>query len=134
MKKIESKGNLPKALQIFAKQVKGANTVFYEGESAKEIEGVAKRKECEELSCVLDPSTNRGYLVGFGFQDTESKLIIEGRDSSIDMKIYFVELNEGDFSRYSQMIKKHKRDQQQDMVRRRDKLKASKPDGGSDDK
>ena len=132
MKKIESVGNLPKALQILAGQVKGAETKFYEGSNAQEILDVAKRGDCEELSCVLDPSTSRGFLVGFAFEDVENTVIIApGKDTAVNMIIYFVELEGGDFNRYSKMLQKHRQQQQDAMLKRRSK--SGKPLGGTHD-
>ena len=125
-------GESPACCQMLAGQVKGAETKFYEGCNAKEILDVAKQGNCEELSCVLDPSTSRGFLVGFAFEDIDNtKIIIPGKDTAVNMIIYFVELEEGDFNRYNKMLQKHRQEQQDAMLKRR--TKSRQPLGGTHD-
>jgi hypothetical protein len=108
-KKITTKGNLPKTLQVFAKEYQGkATTRFWEYTTAKELENLSKEGKCE-LDCVLDPSTNRGFLVGMEASEPSIYTI----DNILNLDIYFVELKGDDFKRYDKMLKKHRRQQQE---------------------
>jgi len=109
MKKITTKGNLPKTLQVFAKEAQGmATTKFWECSSAKELENLAKDKKCE-LTCVLDSKTERGYLVGI----EASEPTISNLQNNLDLYIYFVELKDNDFKRYDKMLRKHRKMQEE---------------------
>jgi hypothetical protein len=118
MRIIENIGNLPKSLQILAKSLGGTSiplAKFYECTNAKELENLAKDLKCE-LTATMDPSTSRGYLVGFDVSEEPS--IIDRTLSVHCLYIYFVELKAGDFTRYDNMLRQHKNDQQTDMLDR----------------
>ena len=128
MKPIKNIGNLPKHLGIFAKTIGGVDGAeFYECSNAKELEGLAKDKKCE-LTCTLDPNTDRGFLVGFDVKE-DASLIIAGA-SIHTMVIYFTELKGSDFKRYQKMLDKHRTLQEDAMRKRQAKAAARRAEVG----
>ena len=117
MKKITTKGNLPKPLQIFAKTMARdeRSTEFYECESSKELETLAKEKKCE-LQCILDRETARGYLTGFDVQETKIQSI--NGTSFMKLIMYFTEIGTDDYHRYKKLLNKHRTQQEDDMQAR----------------
>lgn len=118
---ITQKGNLPKCFQVMAKELHTGerSTMFYECSTPKELLDLAKNKECEELTCILDPTTERGYMAGFAFKDSD--IAAMGGNAYVKMHVYFAELTGESFSRYNSMLDRHRKDQEDDMQTRRSK-------------
>ncbi len=127
MKEISTVGNLPKCFQPLAKEVQGVrSTLFYEMETAAELELYAKDQKCEELTCVFDKKNDRGYMSGFSFTDSAIKSIgasSYNRDKMVVMSVYYVELSDADFKEYSTTLDRHRQLQEEDMQKRRAKKK-----------
>jgi len=123
MRKIETKGNLPKSLAAFAKTMDGGkeSTEFYRCSSAKELTTLAKDRKCE-LATAEEPG--RGYLLcGFDVVEEKNPNPVPGKTKFVKMIIYFVDLkSEADFKRYDKMIKKHRKQQEEAMIRRRQRI------------
>ncbi len=117
MNEVKHIGNLPKSLQVLAKEIdRGkASTKFWECSSTKELEDLAKDKKCQ-LECVMDPSTRRGFLTGFEVED-KGIINLPGKTQFYTMIVYFIELLNDDFKRYDAMLRKHRR--QQELSRRK---------------
>ena len=111
MTEISNIGNLPKHLQIMAKEVQGQrSTYFYECVSAHELIGLASDGKCEETSVTMDKSTNRGFMVAFGFRD--SAITDAVGDQLVVMNIYFTELTSAETVEYRQMLHSHRQQQE----------------------
>jgi len=120
MKKITTRGNLPKTLQVLAKEYQStANTKFWECSTTSEIENAAKEKKCE-LTCVLDPTTQRGFLVGMEASEPPITLLT---NTVLNLDVYFIELKDADFIRYDKMLKKHRKMQEQNMLQQKQRRK-----------
>ena len=120
MTSIETKEDLPSHIQIFAKVMQGQledmpSTKFYEAESVDDFERSA-HEIGYEIVPTLDQSTGRGFLVGFS--TTEPKLIVTGL-TGIGLNMYFIEVDETQFNAWTDKIKDHRDQQEQDMLRRR---------------
>jgi len=127
MVKIENKGNLPLPIQTFLGTLQDSNMPageVWECYSTDEIEKLGIEKKCE-LTCVMDPKTKRGYLVGFNVEETNGGLILVGVNP-MKMLIYFKELTDHDFNRYARMLNKHRNEQEDDMLARRERAAAAK--------
>tara|TARA_Y100000034_G_C6548909_1_gene237073 strand:- start:10 stop:411 length:402 start_codon:yes stop_codon:yes gene_type:complete len=128
MKKIETKGNLPRILQVFLKEMGGETPAeIYECESARELMNWVKDKKAEETSMMLDPTTNRGYVAAFGYK--ESQLADLNGSPILTLLIYFAEVDEVEYKKYDALLKKHRKDQQKAMYERKEK-KNQKPRQG----
>jgi len=113
MKKIENHGNMPKALQLLAKDLAGmAMSTVYECESALELENLARDKKCE-LTCTLDPTTERGFLVGFEVSDSPIATI--SGTSFLVLSVYFAELKESEYRSYKSTLSAHRNEQEDEM-------------------
>ena len=127
MKRILTIGNLPKHMQVMAKETGGrlskvAQTQFFEANSISEFE----KKAVEigyEIVPTIDGSTNRGFLVGFDV--TEPKRVATLVDYS-QLMMYFVECSEKEVIAWTDRIKNDRRLQEADMRKRREKSQASK--------
>lgn len=118
MKQIESKGNLPKVFQIFLKEMGSEIPAeVYECESSKELMSAIKDDQCEEAQVAQDMATGRKYMTAFGF--TKSNLVNIGGNSFVTLKIYFTELSDIEFKRWRKELDKHRRQQEDDMNKRR---------------
>jgi len=118
MKKIKSKGNLPKVFQIFLKEMgKKDSAEIYECESSKELLTSIADDKCEEAQVAMDRSTGRKYMTAFGFKD--STLVNVGGDSFVTLKLYFTELSDKEFNRWRKELDKHRRQQEDAMIKRR---------------
>ena len=112
MKEITNKGNLPKHLQVMAKEVQGQrSTLFFECSNAEELLNLAKDGKCEETTVTLDRSTAKGFMVAFSFVD--STITDIAGDSLVVMNIYFTELTDVEAKKYKKMLHEH-RNQQED--------------------
>jgi len=120
MDKIENKEDLPRHIQIFAKTLEGElsdmpSTNFWEAKTIDEFEKGAHEIGYEIIP-TLDLSTGRGFLVGF--EARESKIIMSGL-SGVGLDMYFIEVDESEFNLWTDKIKQHRDDQEQDMLNRR---------------
>lgn len=127
MKEIKSAGNLPKCFQAMAKEFQGErSTIFYECINPEELLGLAKNKECEELTCVLDQNNARGYMAGFHFKETDLDNMYG--DKLVKMHVYFCELSGESFKKYAKMLDEHRTQQEDDMIKRKTKNKGETND------
>lgn len=125
MKKIGNKGNLPRHLRVLATQLGGrlksvGGTEFYEANSVKEFESKASDIGYEIIP-TIDTSTGRGFLVGFDVTSPEK--IATLLDYS-KLKIYYIECSAKTITEWTQKIKQHRLDQQENMRRRQAEAKA----------
>ena len=130
MKEINNKGNLPKPLQIMAKEFQGIKTtIFYECESDIELLNLAKDGKCEETTVIMDKENNRGFMTAFSFEDSQ----IENLNGSklVQMKLYYTELKKNKVEYYRKMLSNHRRQQEDQMINRQNKN--SIITGGSND-
>ena len=111
MKEITTRGNLPKHLQVMAKEVEGQrSTLFFECNTADELLQLAADGKCEETSVTIDRDTSKGFMVAFSFTDsaiedlTGNKLIV--------MNIYFTELTDQEALKYKKMLHTHRQEQE----------------------
>ena len=112
MTEITNKGNLPKPLQVMAKEVQGQrSTMFYEMTNADELLQHAADGKCEETTVTIDRKNNRGYMVAFGFKDSQIEDL--SGDKLVQMYVYFTELHGKDIQKYAKMLHEH-RNQQED--------------------
>ena len=114
MKRILTIGNLPKHMQVMAKETGGrlskvAQTQFFEANSISEFE-----KKAVEIGYVL-----------VGFDVTEPKRVATLVDYS-QLMMYFVECSEKEVIAWTDRIKNDRRLQEADMRKRREKSQASK--------
>lgn len=144
MKKIEHKGNLPKHLRMFAKQLGGvydsvAGTEFYECTNISEFESAAAGKLKENVSFeiappTVDTSTGRGFLVGFEVSDPQH---VDTLHDYVQLKIYYVEASETDVTSWTERIQRDRSAFERDMRERRKRAQAYRNilrvAGGSDD-
>jgi len=118
MKEIFNIGNLPNHLQVMAKEVQGQrSTKFFECFNAEELLNTAKEGNCEETTVTLDPTTERGFMVAFGF--TDSSLEDLSGDKLVVMNIYYAELDASESKYYRNMLHRHRNDQEDNMQQRR---------------
>lgn len=115
MKKIEHRGNMPNHVALFARQLTGQfagnkETEFWEMSSVDEFEKKASEVGYEIIPA-MDMVTKRGFLVGFDVEESEIKTL--GGSNYAQLKMYYVECNEEEFKTWTNKIKTH-RDQQQD--------------------
>lgn len=111
MKEISNVGNLPKHLQIMAKEVQGQRaTRFYEFNTADGLLEHASLGQCEETTVTVDKSTNRGFMVAFSFNDSNIT-DIEG-DQMVTMNIFYAELDTEETNYYRKMLHKHRNEQE----------------------
>jgi len=117
MTRIDNIGNLPKSLSVFAKEFNqgDASTLFYECTGIKELENLAKDKECE-LTVIVDPKLEKGIAVGFDVKSSPLKTI--AGDEFYQMVIYFCVITDAEFTEYSSMLHQHRDDQEADMRKR----------------
>ena len=116
MTEITNKGNLPKPLQLMAKEVDGQrSTMFYECTGADELLQHAADGKCEETTVTVDRKNDRGFMVAFSFN--ESQLEDLSGEKLITMNIFFAELKGNDIQKYTKMLHTH-RQQQEDSHRR----------------
>lgn len=120
MQKITARGNLPPHLRVLAETFAHgkSSSEFYECSNAKELENLAKDKKCE-LTCTLDPKTERGFLLGFDV--SASPIATVSGTSYHTMTIYFTEIKGSDYKRYKKMLDKHRTAQEDAMIDRREK-------------
>lgn len=112
MTEITQRGNLPKHLQVMAKEVDGQrSTRFYEMTGPDELLNHAKDGNCEETTVTLDASTARGFMVAFSFNDSSIENL-EG-DKLVVMNVFFTELDSEQARYYRKMLHEH-RNQQED--------------------
>jgi hypothetical protein len=112
MKEIFSKGNLPKHLQVMAKEFEGErSTKFFEFNTADQLLNHAKDGNCEETTVTVDKTTARGFMVAFSFKD--STILDSSGSQLLVMNIFYAELTPEESRYYSKMLSEH-RDQQED--------------------
>ena len=117
MNKITNIGNLPQHLQVMAKEFQGQrSTNFFECNNADELLLLAKNGECEETTITLDRSTSKGFMVAFSFIDSQLEDL--SGDKLIVMNVYFAELNDSETKQYRALLHKHRKEQEDDMIRR----------------
>ena len=120
MKEISQVGNLPKHLQVMAKEVQGQrSTLFYECNNADELLNHAKDGKCEETTVTIDQHSEKGFMVAFGFKD--SALEDFSGDKLVVMHVYFAELSSDETRYYRNMLHQHRNDQEDNMQQRRAK-------------
>lgn len=125
MKRILNKGNLPKHLQVLAtelggKLAKSDRTEFYEAKTITEFEKDAATTGYEIVP-TIDNSTGRGFLVGFAVSAPER--VVTLLDYSA-LTIYYVECTDKEVEEWTKKIQQHRKDQEADMRRRREKSQA----------
>jgi len=125
MKEINTIGNLPKPLQVLAKEINGQkSTLFFECESDKELLILASDGKCEETTVIMDRENDKGFMTAFGF--IQSQLEDLKGEKLIQMKIYFVELKKDRIEYYRKMLSQHRHQQEDQMIYRRNKKKMEK--------
>lgn len=127
MRKIERAGNMPAPISAFAKQLTGnlagqKETEFWEAYSITEFEKNASEIGYEIIPA-MDMNTKRGYLVGFDVED--SVIIGLGNQSYAQLKMYFVEVSEADFTAWVNKIKTHREMQQEEYFLRKARREAA---------
>lgn len=115
MKRIYHKGGMPAHVQAFARQLTGKlsgqkETEFWEMSSITEFEKNASEIGYEIIPA-MDMNTNRGYLVGF---EAIESVIVGPLDSYVQLKMYFIEVSEGEFKNWVKKIKEHRAMQEED--------------------
>ena len=111
MIEITNKGNLPKPLQIMAKEVQGVrSTLFYECINADELLQHASDGKCEETTVIVDKTNNKGYITAFSFKDSQIEDL--SGDKLIQMYVYFAALDETDTIKYKKMLHTHRNEQE----------------------
>lgn len=127
MKKITNVGNLPESFQILLNSMGGAGTSaeIWECESVKELQGVVKDKKAEETQIARDPKTNRCYMTAFTFKQDQIIKMFDKPNNMLTMVVYFTEMPKDDVKRYQKMLKKHRTDQQDDMINRQERKKVT---------
>jgi len=85
-------------------------TEFWEMSSIDEFEKNAS-KIGYEIIPAMDMSTKRGYLVGF---EVEESVIVGINEQYSQLKMYFIEVNESEFTAWVSKIKHHREMQQED--------------------
>ena len=70
----------------------------------------------------MDMNTKRGYLVGFDVED--SVIVGAGNQSYSQLKMYFVEASEADFTAWVNKIKAHREMQQEEYFLRKARKEA----------
>lgn len=128
MKKISFKGNLPKHMQLFAKQLGGVfnnvkGTEFWELSSISEFEKKASEVGYEIIP-TIDGSTDRAFLVGFDAEDSE--VVSAGGEYYSQLKMYFIEITPEELRAWDKKIKSHREDQVKDMRARQEINKKEK--------
>jgi len=124
MQEITNKGNLPKPLQVMAKEHLGErSTLFFECSSVDELLQLAANGECEETTVVVDRKNERGYITAFNFKDTDV-LDLSG-DKLYVMRIYYTELNKNEISKYSKMLHEHRQQQEDSHTKWKNKQKSN---------
>lgn len=122
MTEVFNVGNLPKHLQVMAKEVMGErSTKFFEMSNATELLEHAKEGNCEETTVTIDRENEKGFMVAFSFN--ESQLENLSGDKLITMNIFFAELDAGETRYYRNMLHKHRQDQEDNMEERKAKKK-----------
>jgi hypothetical protein len=131
MKKILNRGNLPRHLQLFAKQTEGvltnvAQTEFYEINNIDEFErtaaGLADPDIRFEIFPTIDNSTDRAFLVGFEASSPEH---IATMVDYAYLQIYFYEASKVEIQIWIDKIKLHREQQMQEMRARKLRIQAS---------
>lgn len=125
MRRIIHKGNLPKHLQVLAKELGGrlssqTETRFYEASSISEFEKGAVDIGYEIIPTV-DTETGRGFLVGF---DVSTPQRIATLLNYASLQIYYIECSPQEVEEWTKKIKSHREDQQDDMRMRRERARA----------
>lgn len=115
MKRVYHKGGMPAHVSAFAQQLTGTmsgqkETEFWEMSSIDEFEKNAS-KIGYEIIPAMDMSTKRGYLVGF---EVEESVIVGINEQYSQLKMYFIEVNESEFTAWVSKIKHHREMQQED--------------------
>ena len=122
MKRVYHQGNLPAHVQAFCVQLQGdmagqKETEFWEASSITEFEKNASEIGYEIVPA-MDMATKRAYLVGFAVEDS---VIVSTSASYAQLKMYFIEVTEAEFSAWVKKIKGHREDQELDAAIRREK-------------
>jgi len=122
MTEIYNIGNLPKHLQVMAKEFDGKrSTRFFEFSNAKGLFDHAKDGKCEEATVTVDPVNEKGFVVAFSFN--ESQLEDLSGDKLIVMNIFYAELDSSETRYYRNMLHQHRMDQEDNMLERKAKKK-----------
>ncbi len=122
MTEIFNIGNLPKHLQIMAKEVMGQrSTKFFEMSNAIELLDHAKNGNCEETTTTIDKESNTGFMVAFSFNDTQLEDL--SGEKLIIMNVFFAKLDDAETKYYRNMLHKHRQEQEDAMIRRNESKK-----------
>lgn len=127
MKKIDSRGNMPPHVALFARELTGAmsgqeETEFWEASTVEEFEKNAAEIGYEIVPSV-DSSTDRAFLVGFHVEEPKHVVTLT---SYAKLKMYFVELTVTQYREWAKKIAQHRLDQQKDMFDRRERAQKAR--------
>jgi len=128
MRRIYTAGNLPKHLSLLAKSLGGIlsktdHTEFYEMTNIDEFEKAAAGELKDDIKFeivppTVDMSTGRGFLVGFQVEEPKKIVTLQ---SYVTMKVYFIECSSSDVIAWTDKIRSHRQQQEEDMRQRRSK-------------